>query len=239
MNISSHAVFDSASIALFNDAVGKPSEALGLCFKLARTLCSIGFEKSLSKPWSDEANVAIIQRKATSDLSRAKRFHWDGGEGLSKYLSFIQGVCKVPVLRSQSGGAITRLSADDYRLVDSLIVNATSLFPRDGEFSRLMFDANELLRCLINYFLIKDSIRNGTNNKKLDDLIDHLIKTKPGSFFLRGYVCDLFVYDRLAIDAGPVAKLFCNRDYLSTRFELDSTFHNADGWIQYNFESAA
>jgi hypothetical protein len=124
-------------------------------------------------------------------------------------------------------------------LVDSLIVNTTSLFPREGELSRLMFDANELLRCLINYFLIKDTIQNGTNNKQLDDLIDHLIKIKPDSFFLRGYVCDLFVYDRLAIDASPVSKLFCKHDYLSTRFELDSTFHNADGWIQYNFESAA
>ena len=75
-----------------------------------------------------------------------------------------------------------------------------------------------MLFLIADYFLVMDTIVNGTGFTKLDNLIQNLLTHKPKTFFERGYVKDLFIHDRISVfnSNNNIAYISCKKDYLST-----------------------
>ncbi len=62
-------------------------------------------------------------------------------------------------------------------------------------------------------------------------MIQHLLKTKPSSFFRSGYLADLFVIDRLALITADAnyRYLRCHKNYLSTLALVEENQNPEDG----------
>lgn len=200
------------------------SAPLALCFKLINTLSSKSFEMGLRMPWTgagNSENIQAIQKKATSDLQRTRDRFLESND-VSKVLSYLdhlQVVKEIKLKKSEQKGLIRSLELNNYCLLNDFICNVSAAHRPFGELQSAQFECHELIRAVMDYFLMKDTVENGTGHSGLDEIVQNLLNTKPVSFFENGYNQDLFICDRLFIINGEGKKPYtirCHKNYLST-----------------------
>jgi hypothetical protein len=209
--------------------------ALIVTYKLVNTLKSNSFNKSLLQLWDvseSRDNILAIQSKVKNDLdSKMDRFnrHYSY-DVIFDYLDQLAREKKIVLRKSDMKGLIKEISFEEYRLVRTFIYKVSAQYHTFFQYQNGQFHCHELVGGILDYFLIKDGIENGTGLDSLDKIINDLLKNKPSQFFSNGYINDLFISDRLQIAEFPfeVVSLRSRKSYLSTCAIANSDYIEKD-----------
>ncbi|TNC80809.1 MAG: hypothetical protein C9356_11845 [Oleiphilus sp.] len=199
------------------------SDTLSLFFRLINTLHAPSFKQRIKRPWkgAQNANRKAIQEKATSDLCFLVRNFGtpDDLKAAHMYLKALGEHLGVTVKAAATKGLIKGMSLPDYQQVEHFLCHVSAVYRPVGELGAFQFACHEQIRALMDYFLLKDSLENGTGHEGLDKLIAKLITNKSPVFFSSGYLTDIFVIDRIVLSKPDSAVRFirCHKDYLSTQ----------------------
>jgi hypothetical protein len=221
------------------------SAPLSLCFKLINTAASSSFTSSLEKPWvgkGKQENIQAIQKKAVKDLQFVlNRFlKWGDVSQATEYLNHLQTIKGIKLNKAEKKGLVRAITLDEYVCLNSFICNVSGDYRPIGATQSAQFDCHEVVRCIMDYLLIKDTVENGAGHQGLNNVIKSLIENKESEFFLNGYIADLFIIDRVILLSGSnrYKYLRCNRKYLSTQTLVEKSA-NAEDAKHYEFYKVA
>lgn len=194
---------------------------LPMFFKLVRTATSKSFLNSLKKTWKGSdtnVNIKAIESRSKASLKRSLDHHGDQDNAtFEAYLTSFQEHKGVKLTQADKSGLVKSLNISTFSQLDSLIYESYR-YKVYNHLTGAQFNFHQVVRAMIEYLIIKETIENGSNNITFNGIIQTLLKNKPPEFFERGYINDLFVCDQVVLFNSPndCLKILCRSDYLST-----------------------
>lgn len=187
------------------------TQSLILVSKLMNTLASQSFLADIQKPWSgadNNQNITAIQEKAAFNLDKHIEAMSKPGvkEEVLAYLDEFNRVHEAGVNKAGTNGLITSLSFEHAKQAKRFVYDHSDGFRPGRELQSGQNKFHDLLDGVVTWFVVKDSVENGTGIAGLDRIIKDLLETKSFEFFRDGFIADLFYSDRLEFEGGSDRK---------------------------------